>query len=62
MLEGPVEGRTLVEVTMIEGDPYTVCRSVKEEAAWQACMEKRCRTIPGPWRFEFEVPKHQQPG
>jgi hypothetical protein len=57
-----VEGCTLVEVTMIEGDPYTVCRSVKEEAAWQECMEKRCRTIPGPWRFEFEAPKHQQPG
>ena len=43
-----MEGRTLVEVTIIEGDPDTVCRSVKEEAAWQACMEKRYRTIPGP--------------
>lgn len=52
----------MVEVTMIEGDPDTVCRSVKEEAAWQACMEKRCRAIPSLWRFESETPKHQQPG
>ncbi len=44
-LEGPLEGRTLVEVTSLERMPN--CRSVK---AAEAC------SIRGPWRFEFELP------
>jgi hypothetical protein len=52
MLKAPAEGRTSVEVRMLEGWPD--CDSFKEEVAWQACMEKRYRTIRGPWRFEFE--------
>jgi hypothetical protein len=55
MLKAPAEGRTSFEVRMLEGWPD--CRSFKEEAAWQACMEKRYRTIRGPWRFDFKVPK-----
>ena len=53
-LEGPLEGRTLVEVTSLEGLPY--CRAVRAEVL-EACDKKiRDRTIGGPWRFEFEVP------
>jgi hypothetical protein len=54
MLKSPAQGRTSVEVRMLEGWPD--CQSFKEEAAWQACMEKRYRTIRGPWRFDFKVP------
>lgn len=53
MLDAPAQGRTSVEVRMLEGWPD--CQSFKEEAAWQACMEKRYRTIRGPWRFDFKV-------
>src|SRR5215212_7515802 len=53
MLDAPAEGRTSVEVRMLEGWPD--CEAFKEEAAWQACMEKRYRTIRGPWRFDFKV-------
>jgi len=53
MLKAPAEGRTSVEVRMLEGWPD--CQSFKEEAAWQACMEKQYRTIRGPWRFDFKV-------
>ena len=53
MLKSPAEGRTSFEVRMLEGWPD--CDSIKEESAWQACMEKRYRTIRGPWRFEFKV-------
>ena len=53
MLKAPAEGRTSVEVGMLEGWPD--CQSFKEEAAWQACMEKQYRTIRGPWRFDFKV-------
>lgn len=53
MLDAPAQGRTSVEVRMLEGWPD--CQSFKEEAAWQACMEKGYRTIRGPWRFEFKV-------
>jgi hypothetical protein len=53
-LEGPLEGRTLVEVTSLEGMPD--CRAAKPEGL-EACFEKiGDRTIHGPWRFEFEVP------
>jgi hypothetical protein len=53
-LEGPLEGRTLVEVAMLEGMPD--CRAVRAEAL-EACDKKiGDRTIRGPWRFEFEVP------
>jgi hypothetical protein len=52
-LEGPLEGRTLVEVTSLEGMPD--CRVVKDED-YEACFEKRQKTIRGPWKFEFEVP------
>jgi hypothetical protein len=45
MLEGPVDGRTLVEVTMMEGMPD--CPYTKAEAA-KACDEKiTFRTIYG---------------
>ena len=54
MLEAPAEGRTSFEVRMLEGWPD--CEAFKEEAAWQECMEKRYRTIRGPWKFEFKVP------
>jgi hypothetical protein len=53
MLDAPAQGRTSVEVRMLEGWPD--CQSFKEEAAWQACMEERYRTIRGPWRFDFKV-------
>src|SRR5215208_527931 len=53
MLKAPAEGRTSFEVRMLEGWPD--CEAFKEEAAWQACMEKRYRTIRGPWRFDFKV-------
>src|SRR5215213_10001690 len=53
MLKAPAEGRTSFEVRMLEGWPD--CESFKEETAWQECMEKRYRTIRGPWRFEFKV-------
>jgi hypothetical protein len=53
-LEDPLEGRTLVEVAMLEGTPD--CRAAKAEAL-EACFEKiGDRTIRGPWRFEFKVP------
>ena len=54
MLKAPAEGRTSVEVAMLEGMPD--CPYNLDEAAWQACMEKRYRTIRGPWRFEFKAP------
>jgi hypothetical protein len=54
MLKAPAEGRTSFEVRMLEGWPD--CEAFKEEAAWQECMEKRYRTIRGPWRFDFRVP------
>ena len=54
MLKAPAEGRTSFEVGMLEGWPD--CDSIKEESAWQECMEKRYRTIRGPWRFDFKVP------
>ena len=54
MLKSPAEGRTSFEVRMLEGWPD--CDSIKEESAWQACMEKGYRTIRGPWRFDFKVP------
>jgi hypothetical protein len=53
-LKGPLEGRTLVEVTSLEGMPD--CRAVNPED-YEACDKKiGDRTIRGPWRFEFEVP------
>jgi hypothetical protein len=54
LLEGPLEGRTLVEVRSLQSMP--VCRAVKPED-YEACDEKiGDRMIRGPWRFEFEVP------
>jgi hypothetical protein len=53
-LKGPLEGRTLVEVTSLEGMPD--CRAVKDED-YEACDKKIGDTmIRGPWRFEFKVP------
>jgi hypothetical protein len=54
MLDAPAEGRTSFEVRMLEGWPD--CEAFKEESAWQECVEKRYRTIRGPWRFDFNVP------
>jgi hypothetical protein len=54
-LEGPLEGRTLVELAMLEGMPD--CRAARAEAL-EACDKKiGDRTIRGPWRFEVEVPE-----
>jgi hypothetical protein len=53
-LEGPVEDRSLVEVTMIEGMPN---RLYSKAEALEACEHKiGDKTIRGPWRFEFDVP------
>jgi hypothetical protein len=53
LLQGPLEGRSSVEVKRLEGEPD--CRSVKAEAA-KACNEKiGHKTIRGPWRFEFDA-------
>jgi hypothetical protein len=53
-LEGPLEGRTLVEVSSLEGMPD--CRAAKPED-YEACDKKiGDKMIRGPWRFEFEVP------
>jgi hypothetical protein len=53
MLKAPVEGRSSVEVGMIEG--YRDCPSGNDEAA-EACLNAEPERIEGPWRFEFEVP------
>ena len=54
MLEGPLEGHSSLEVTMIEGMPYCPYSNVE---ALKACDKKiGDRRIRGPWRFEFEVP------
>jgi hypothetical protein len=53
-LQGPLEGRSSLEVTTIEGMPD--CRTENAEAA-EACYERIGeRMIRGPWRFEFEAP------
>jgi hypothetical protein len=53
LLQGPLEGRSSVEVTRIQGKPD--CRSFKADAA-KACNEKIGHmTIHGPWRFEFDA-------
>jgi hypothetical protein len=53
LLQGPLEGRSSVEVKRLDGEPD--CRSVKAEAA-KACNEKiGHKTIRGPWRFEFDA-------
>ncbi len=53
-LEGPLQGRALVEVATLEGMPD--CRAAKAETL-KACDKKiGDKTIRGPWRFEFEVP------
>ena len=54
MLRSPAEGRTSFEVRSLAGEPD--CEAIKEESAWQECMENGYRTIRGPWRFEFKVP------
>ncbi len=54
LVEGPLEGRSSVEVAVIEG--YPDCPSGNVEAL-KACDKKiGYRRIRGPWRFEFEVP------
>jgi hypothetical protein len=54
LLQGPLDGRSSVEVAAIEGMP--TCPTENAEAA-QACHEKiGDRMIRGPWRFEFEAP------
>jgi len=55
LLQGPLEGRSSVEVATMEGMPD--CRAENAEAA-QACHERIGeRMIRGPWRFEFDVPR-----
>ena len=54
LLEGPLEGRSSLEVAVMEGVPD--CRTENAEAA-EACYDKIGeRTIRGPWRFDFDVP------
>ena len=53
-LEGPVEGRSLMEVTRIEGMPD--CSYGKVEALEECEHKIGDKTIRGPWRFEFDVP------
>ena len=54
MLEAPVEGRTSVEVRMLEGEPDCPYNNAKD---FEACYEKiGYRTIRGPWKLEFKVP------
>ncbi len=53
-LQGPLEGRSSLEVTAIEG--MSDCPTEDSEAA-EACYEEIGeRTIRGPWRFDFDVP------
>jgi hypothetical protein len=52
-VKGPVEGRSSVEVTGIEG--IVDCPSGSAEAA-KACWNAETKRIQGPWRFEFDVP------
>jgi hypothetical protein len=55
MLDAPAEGRTSVEVRMLEGEPDCPYNNAKD---FEACNEKiGYRTVRGPWRFEFNVPK-----
>jgi hypothetical protein len=53
LLRGPLEGRSSLEVTAIEGMPD--CPSGKAEDA-EACYAKKEKMIRGPWRFDFDVP------
>jgi len=54
LLEGPLKGRSSLEVTTIEGMPD--CRAENAEAA-KACYARIGeRMIRGTWRFEFEAP------
>ena len=54
MLKAPAEGRTAVEVRMLEGEPDCPYNNAKD---FEACYEKiGYRTIRGPWKFEFKVP------
>jgi hypothetical protein len=53
LLQGPLEGRSSVEVAAMEGMPN--CPSAKGEAA-EACYAKQGRIIRGPWTLEFDVP------
>jgi hypothetical protein len=52
-LKGPVEGRSSLEVTAIEGWPD--CPSGNARAA-EACHARNEEMIRGPWTFEFEAP------
>ena len=55
MLNAPAEGRTSFEVRSLEG--YPDC-PYEDPKAIEACEKKiGYRTIRGPWRFEFRVPK-----
>jgi hypothetical protein len=54
MLKAPAEGRTAVEVRMLEGEPDCPYNNAKD---FEACYEEiGYRTIRGPWKFEFKVP------
>jgi hypothetical protein len=53
MLEGPVEGRSSLEVAAIEGMPK--CPADSAEACYDRVGERRIR---GPWKFDFDVPSH----
>lgn len=54
LLEGPLKGRSSLNVASMEGMPD--CPTDDPKAA-EACYERiGDRRINGPWRFEFEVP------
>jgi hypothetical protein len=55
MLREPAEGRTSFEVRSLEGEPDCPYDNAKD---FEECYEEiGYRTIRGPWRFEFRVPK-----
>jgi hypothetical protein len=54
LLQGPLDGRSSVEVAAMEGMPR--CPSGNAEAAETCYAEQKEKMIRGPWRFEFEVP------
>jgi hypothetical protein len=56
LLQGSLEGRSSLEVATIQGMP--ICPADDAEAAEECPAKIGERMIRGPWRFEFDVPRH----
>ena len=56
LLQGPLEGRSSVEVTTTEGMPD--CPSGNAEVAEACYTEQKEEMIRGPWKYEFDVSGH----